>query len=158
LKRVKRNPNRQHNARHVEPLRAAQHIAKKGKGIENPEVSAEKVIDDIRDEIGIFEIKEEKPVDYQPDNEVVPLPFFGFHSINQVRLIVIEEGREEQNEDKQAARFVVKEQADDTQPRVSHQLLVLQPRKNRKHQREKHPEIKLREQQRRVGVECEYIL
>ena len=140
----------------AEARRAAQQVAGHGHIVDHLDGDAEKVVEHRRKKIGVLIIKEhgEARNDAGAQPERAPAPG---RAVDEPPEDVGHGHRRYQDEREKSARLVIEKDADKEQERIAHQHFVAHQTEDGEHRGKECPEVELREEQRRVRVECKRV-
>ena len=131
--------HRQDDGIHTEEVASRNHVAQFPKNVPDLDGQAEQVVQEVRQEIGVFEIGQDTQVDDDGNRDPEGLPARPGAAQRAGREEVVRH-HEEQHQEEQAAGLVVEEQADEKEVGVSEDRLRVDQREAREHQREERPD------------------
>ena len=156
LERVEGDSHRQDDAVYAEERLAKQPVALGSQQVGHLEGGAAYGVHQVREEVSILEVAQDGQVDGDTQDEKGPLLPTPLHAVYELGDDEVAARHEQEQAEKQPARFVVEQNADEEQVSVTQQPLVAEKRKNGEDNGKKGPKLELREQQRTVRVEREH--
>ena len=156
LERVEGDSHGQDDAVYAEERLAEQPVALGSQQVGHLEGGAAYGIHQVREEVGILEVAQDGQVDGDAQDEESPLLPTRLHAVDELGDKKVAARHEQEQAEKQSARLVVEQNADEKQVSVTKQPFVAEKRENGEDNGKKGPKLELREQQRTVRVEREY--
>ena len=156
LEGEERNAYRQDYAVDAPAFRTDHLVADPGEHVEHLEVQPEQVVHNVREEVGVLEIAEQKEVYADAQDQprfLTPLPVRSIYTLGYQE---VGAGDEDEYQDGESAGLVVEEQADEEEEGVPEEPAALHERESGEYEGEERPEVELGEQQGRARVEREH--